>query len=50
MKEKLLDLHIQVVGILMEAPDEEDCTKEENDLFAELQNTKEAIENFLEKL
>lgn len=46
MREDFKQLHNLTVKILSEAPDEGDCSKEENEFYAELQN----INEYLNKL
>lgn len=48
LEEKIKKLYQLVVEISLEAPTEEDCTEVENDLFAEVSNMKQAIEDYLE--
>lgn len=43
MKNRLIDLYNELVHICDEAPREEDCTPEENDLFADVWNLRSAI-------
>lgn len=41
---KLKELYSMVVDILIDAPEEDECTDEENEVYAECQNLKEALE------
>jgi hypothetical protein len=40
----------ELESILQQAPTEEYCTDEENDMFADMQNLLESITNYLESL
>lgn len=44
MEEKLKNLYEQIEDILNLAPDEEDCTKEENEMYADMANLKSSME------
>ena len=44
MNDKLKELYDLVVDVLKDAPNEDECTDEENEVYAECQNLKEAIE------
>lgn len=47
IKEKILWAYKYIKEALEYAPEEELCTDEENEIFAEMQNLKECIENNL---
>lgn len=44
LKDNLFDLYDQVNDILDQAPEEEDCTGDEDDLYAELTNIKTQLQ------
>ena len=46
-KEKLYDLYLTISGILNTAPEEWECTDKENELFSDMANLKETIEELL---
>lgn len=43
MKERLENLYKEVETLLNLAPCEEDCTKEENDMYSDMANLKESM-------
>lgn len=43
MEEKLKNLYGQIEDILNLAPDEQDCTKEENEMYADIANLKSSM-------
>lgn len=49
MNEKFKELYNLVMTILMDAPEEDECTDEENEVYAECQNLKEALEELNER-
>lgn len=48
LKNDLEDLLLRLRNLLENAPKEEDCTDEENDMYADMENLIESIENYLE--
>ena len=48
MEEKFTELYKSVIEILIDAPDEFECSEEENEVYAAAQNLKEAIEWYRE--
>lgn len=49
MNNKLSELYKLVKSVLMEAPDEDDCTDEENEVYADCQNLKENLERLMQE-
>lgn len=49
MNEKFKELYNLVMTILMDAPEEDECTDEENEVYAECQNLKETLEELNER-
>lgn len=45
MKERLKSLYKEIEFLLNHAPVEDDCTDEENEIYSEMANLKNAIEN-----
>lgn len=48
LKNKIIDLKKELEDILENAPKEENCTDEENDIYADIKNLIESIDIFLE--
>ena len=44
MKERLEELYLAVNNVIDDMPEEDKCTDEENEVFAECMNLKEALE------
>lgn len=47
LKDRLGNLLWRLQDLIENAPAEEDCTDEENDMYADMENLIESIENYL---
>lgn len=48
LKDRLGNLLWRLQDLIENAPAEEDCTDEENDMYADMENLIESIKNYLE--
>ena len=48
LKNDLQDLLLRLRNLLENAPEEEECTDEQNDMYSDMANLVESIENYLE--
>ena len=46
---RLRSLLFEIEQILLNAPEEDECTDEENEVYADMQNLKESLENILRR-
>lgn len=44
---RLRSLLFEIEQILLNAPEEDECTDEENEVYADMQNLKESLENII---
>lgn len=49
MKERLEELYLAVNNVIDDMPEEDECSDEENEVFAECMNLKEALERLKDR-
>ena len=49
MKERLEELYLAVNNVIDDMPEEDECSDEENEVFAERMNLKEALERLKDR-